>query len=369
MYMNQLSHSDSPASYQIDNEPPVSFTVRGGGSNSAWNRLIFETPRLSQGRHTIKITNQGGTNTTPLVFGFARVEGGTTQLVGTALSSGDSGSGGSGSSEGSSVTTLGPTSTAIAGGGSITVTKMADSDLDFDPGVDNVSDLVSQTFSTTARTAKEGDVTVVDIQASDIAGAPSDQSSRSGTGGASSAGASGATAKDKFPIAGIVGIVLGFFLVLALVGMFLFWRRNRRRKDRRLLETNARAFAGGGAATNCSGTLNHYAAVPAMATYHGSAASLPVSVASLAPNRYTPSIDNSTSTASDFAAASSQSNLLQPVRKNRDASGNSVPPSEGSHSTHGEGPSQVIMHEDSGLRLPTIQLSEREEVPPSYSLR
>ncbi|TEB33394.1 hypothetical protein FA13DRAFT_151432 [Coprinellus micaceus] len=26
MYMNQLSHSDSPASYQIDNEPPVSFT-------------------------------------------------------------------------------------------------------------------------------------------------------------------------------------------------------------------------------------------------------------------------------------------------------------------------------------------------------
>lgn len=133
MYPNQLPHGDAPASYTIDGGAAVAFTIRGGGDTSEYNRQILQTPRLSQDRHTLVVIYQGGTNLTPLVLGNLVVDGGTTELLGTASSSGDSGNGSSGGA--SSITTVvkDGTTTTTAVGSSITVTKISDADSDILP--------------------------------------------------------------------------------------------------------------------------------------------------------------------------------------------------------------------------------------------
>lgn len=376
MYPHQLPRDDAPATYSIDNGPAVPFTIRGGGGSSDFNRQIFQTPSLSHGRHHLRVTYQGRTNLTPLVLINLLVDGASTQILGVPSSStgGGSSSGNGGSGSG------GETGGNGGGGasGPITVTMPVDVLNNDVPNADRHSDLISGTLEvhSTAHTS-EGSHTVYTIDPNALnanAGNPNDQGTASGSGPKND------QKPDGFPIAGIVGIVLGFLLILALIGMFLFWRRAKRRRHLRLADghENVQPFSSttshnGNASqrTSMAQTVDSYGVSgPAMQPADGYSATSAISQR-LAPNRYTSNSD----TTSDFS--NSSSNLLQPVRKDRGAFENPMSAASPSSSTgnstlaqgsgsSASGSARLVVHEDSGLRMPRPQ-SLVEDIPPQYT--
>ncbi|KAF5319006.1 hypothetical protein D9611_012700 [Ephemerocybe angulata] len=373
MYPNQLPHGDAPASYTIDGGAAVAFTIRGGGDTSEYNRQILQTPRLSQDRHTLVVIYQGGTNLTPLVLGNLVVDGGTTELLGTASSSGDSGNGSSGGA--SSITTVvkDGTTTTTAVGSSITVTKISDADSDILPNADNAENLVNGTLTIQTGTPTfTGGTTVytLDADSQQVAGNPSDQATNGGTGSKDSKG-------SGFPVAAIVGIVLGVLLLLLLGGVFLYWKRNRRshrRYQHRLPEGRPSITVSRDQVTPFEGYLSQgnlpVGAGPVMGMHKsGGTIATFTSAGSLPAGTHTrPSF--SSGTPNESLAASSQSNSLQPVRKNRDpfATPSSAPSDSGGERVPGASGSRVVLHEDSGIRMPHGRsMSVVEDIPPQYT--
>ncbi|KAF6761804.1 hypothetical protein DFP72DRAFT_1165487 [Ephemerocybe angulata] len=381
MYPHQLPHGDSQATYSIDNGSPVSFTIRGGGDGSDYNRQVFQTPKLSQGKHTLAVTYLGSSSVTPLVITSLIVEGGSTQLLGTVASTPASGGGTTGGNTGSSGTgngNSGSGSTGTGGGSSvsgesavittvlkdgtttttavpalITVTKVSDADSDVVPNGDNIEKLVSGTLDIHNGTPTlTGGVTVYTVDANgvqQVAGNPNDQGSNKGTGSTV-----GAAKNSGFPVAAIVGIVLGLLLALLLAGLFFYWRRNRKRRLNNYQHPENLGIAQGSTAAYGSNMGMRGDGGSSMAASLRSGMAAPPS-----SNR----LSFSSGTASDFAGASSQSNLLQPVRKNRDPFANPESAGEGSST------SRVVVHEGSGIRMASQArpVSIVEEVPPHYT--
>ncbi|KAF6761831.1 hypothetical protein DFP72DRAFT_879768 [Ephemerocybe angulata] len=348
-------HGDAPASYTIDGGAAVAFTIRGGGGTSEYNRQILQTPRLSQDRHTLVVTYQGGTNLTPLVLGNLVVDGGTTELLGTASSSGssssDSGNGSSG--EASSITTVvkDGTTTTTAVGSSITVTKISDADSDVLPNADNAENLVNGTLTIQTGTPTfTGGTTVytLDADSQQLAGNPSDQATNGGTGSKDSKG-------SGFPVAAIVGIVLGVLLLLLLGGEFLYWKRNRR---------SHRRYQHQPPEGRPSITVSQDQVIP----FEGypSQSNLPIGAGPPVMGMH-----KSGGTIATFTSAGSwQSNPLQPVRKNRDpfATPSSAPSDSGGERVPAASGSRVVLHEDSGIRMPHGRsMSVVEDIPPQYT--
>lgn len=77
MAPTERAHGASEATYSIDGGDEIPFTIREVGGISDYNRKVFETPQLSQGRHVLTVTYRGAGNLTPLVVDGFIVSSGT----------------------------------------------------------------------------------------------------------------------------------------------------------------------------------------------------------------------------------------------------------------------------------------------------
>lgn len=126
MAPKDIGSGPSQGTYTIDGGNTVPFTIQGVGSTTQYNRIIFSTPQLSNGEHTVVVTYRGSTSTTPLVVSNFVVSGGTNQRASTTNSSPetpnppssgtDSGSDGGGGSSGGTGSNNGGSSGSNSGG-------------------------------------------------------------------------------------------------------------------------------------------------------------------------------------------------------------------------------------------------------------
>jgi hypothetical protein len=98
----ELPKNSSPATYSIDDQTPVNFLLKGLPANSpttVYNQKFFETAQLTAGPHTLKAVFEGN-NSTPLTLDYLVVQNGTlsTASVSSLVTSSTSGSGVSGTS-------------------------------------------------------------------------------------------------------------------------------------------------------------------------------------------------------------------------------------------------------------------------------
>ncbi|KAF8153535.1 hypothetical protein K438DRAFT_2078842 [Mycena galopus ATCC 62051] len=81
---NEFSPNATSASYTIDGGAPITFPLRGlpsAQSDTQFNSLFFTTPTLSDGFHTLTVTNGGDIDHTPLAVKYFYV----TNTTGTSL--------------------------------------------------------------------------------------------------------------------------------------------------------------------------------------------------------------------------------------------------------------------------------------------
>ncbi|KDR73720.1 hypothetical protein GALMADRAFT_251531 [Galerina marginata CBS 339.88] len=96
----ELPHPATTASYAIDGGAPTSFVLRGLPASSAtiYNQKFFETPTLTAGHHQLVVTYHGTSQTTPLTLDYLIIQNGTipssnTTTPGTSPSGDSHGSG------------------------------------------------------------------------------------------------------------------------------------------------------------------------------------------------------------------------------------------------------------------------------------
>ncbi|KAF8912162.1 hypothetical protein CPB84DRAFT_1742776 [Gymnopilus junonius] len=92
-YDNSLSLSATTATYSVDDQNPVPFNLNGvaaQGSGIQDNQILFQTPQLSAGKHTIQVVYQGNNQTAPLSLYILEIqgEGGSGSPNATSTSSG-----------------------------------------------------------------------------------------------------------------------------------------------------------------------------------------------------------------------------------------------------------------------------------------
>lgn len=74
---SELPRTASSATYAIDDQEPVRFTLNGLSSTSAteFNHVYFQTDPVERGTHSLVVTYEGSQTSTPLVLGNFIVEG------------------------------------------------------------------------------------------------------------------------------------------------------------------------------------------------------------------------------------------------------------------------------------------------------
>ncbi|KAF8880165.1 hypothetical protein BD779DRAFT_1099932 [Infundibulicybe gibba] len=80
------SQSTSNAIYSIDNAKPVPFRIHASDQNIS-NQVLFKSPTLNPGPHSLKVTHQGNATTPPLVLDHFVVSGPTPSLQGSPVAS------------------------------------------------------------------------------------------------------------------------------------------------------------------------------------------------------------------------------------------------------------------------------------------
>ncbi|KAF9037734.1 hypothetical protein BJ165DRAFT_571677 [Panaeolus papilionaceus] len=83
----ELPHEPTTATYNIDGGSPHMFRLGGlpdAKSSSRRNQVFFTTPDLQPGPHTIVVTHEGNTSTTPLVLDYLLVANATVPTNGVA---------------------------------------------------------------------------------------------------------------------------------------------------------------------------------------------------------------------------------------------------------------------------------------------
>ncbi|KAF8801613.1 hypothetical protein BYT27DRAFT_7197850 [Phlegmacium glaucopus] len=119
----ELPLGSSPATYSIDGQTPINFLLKGIPENTSttYNQKFFETAQLPAGHHTLKAVYEGN-NSTPLTLDYLVIQNGTLASTTTsgsshATSSSITGDGaGNGTSGASGASTRSTPIGAIAGG-------------------------------------------------------------------------------------------------------------------------------------------------------------------------------------------------------------------------------------------------------------
>ncbi|KAH6915726.1 hypothetical protein BKA70DRAFT_468219 [Coprinopsis sp. MPI-PUGE-AT-0042] len=226
----------SEATYSIDNGDEIPFTIRQVGSISDYNRKIFETGELSQGRHVLKVTYRGGGNVTPLVVDGFIVSGGTNRRAPEPVeapspapatpntpNSPDPGSNSpgndGGNTNGGGASTTGGGTTGPSRSSTVAPTSVADV---------RPEDAVSR---------------VVYIKTSDGAAPEATPGSGADLSNATNdADGVGATSKGGNNTGAIIGGIIGAVAILIIaIGLFT-WMRRRRSRQRRISSFAATGF-------------------------------------------------------------------------------------------------------------------------------
>ncbi|KAF8912159.1 hypothetical protein CPB84DRAFT_1820827 [Gymnopilus junonius] len=77
-YDNSLSLSPTTATYSIDDQNPIPFNLNGVAAQATgiqYNQILFQTPQLPAGNHTIQVVYQGNNQTAPLSLEILEVQG------------------------------------------------------------------------------------------------------------------------------------------------------------------------------------------------------------------------------------------------------------------------------------------------------
>ncbi|KAH9484521.1 hypothetical protein JR316_0004003 [Psilocybe cubensis] len=110
----EFPHTATFASYSVDNQVPVQFSLKGlpaGTTTTIYNQKFFQTSDYPMGSHKIVVTYLGSSSTTPLTLDYLVVQNGTSPSPSGASSSPTT-SGNAGSAGSSHSSNVG----AIAGG-------------------------------------------------------------------------------------------------------------------------------------------------------------------------------------------------------------------------------------------------------------
>ncbi|KAF8912160.1 hypothetical protein CPB84DRAFT_1761429 [Gymnopilus junonius] len=73
-YDNSLSLSPTTATYSIDDQNPIPFNLNGVAAQASgiqYNQILFQTPQLPAGNHTIQVVYQGNNQTAPFSYLFS----------------------------------------------------------------------------------------------------------------------------------------------------------------------------------------------------------------------------------------------------------------------------------------------------------
>lgn len=73
----KFSSNPGSATYSIDGQTPIFFSVPGSNSYPIYNQVLFKTKTLSYGRHELIVTFQGSSDTAPLALDSFVVQNGT----------------------------------------------------------------------------------------------------------------------------------------------------------------------------------------------------------------------------------------------------------------------------------------------------
>ncbi|KAF8912163.1 hypothetical protein CPB84DRAFT_1841850 [Gymnopilus junonius] len=222
-YDNSLSLSPTTATYSVDGQKPVSFELNGVAAQTSgvqYNQVLFQTPQLSAGKHTIQVVYQGNSQTAPLSLEVLEVQGG----------SGNTNSGGGSPNTGNTASSTGPStgpssspsatptssgaSTATSGGSSQATTNKT--------GTSTGAATANKTgTSTGATTGPSG------LPTTPVTGTPQTGASNSNSNSTSS------STKSSNTGAIVGGVIGGLALVVALLIVFLFLRARRKRSKAR----------------------------------------------------------------------------------------------------------------------------------------
>ena len=85
----ELPKGSSPATYSIDGQTPVNFLLKGltaSTTTTVYNQKFFETAQLTAGPHTLKAVFEGN-NSTPLTLDYLIVQNGTLSTTTASVSS------------------------------------------------------------------------------------------------------------------------------------------------------------------------------------------------------------------------------------------------------------------------------------------
>lgn len=75
----ELPHGPTTATYAVDNNSAVTFTLPGlpnanNGTATQYNQKVFQTTPLPLGNHTLKVVHQGNSSLTPLVLNYLVIQ-------------------------------------------------------------------------------------------------------------------------------------------------------------------------------------------------------------------------------------------------------------------------------------------------------
>ena len=85
---SELNGNKSSGTYAIDGAAPTGFVIPGHGSVTEYNQVLFQTPEVESGQHSLVVTYQGNSNQAPLVLDWLYVVNGSVpQLSGSPSSS------------------------------------------------------------------------------------------------------------------------------------------------------------------------------------------------------------------------------------------------------------------------------------------
>lgn len=349
-YLSANPFASTTATWSIDGGAPVSFNLNGIASQSTgaeFNQRFFSTGVLSGNDHTLKVVYNGNSGTTPLSIYQVLVQNGNTvgQNVGGISSSGTPAAENPPSSVTSSVSS--PSSTSAAGGstaitGSI-VGGLPTSTIVIGSGAAAVTVTVDSNNSTVAPTF----ATFSPLSSTSVASSPTgtgNGTNENGSKTADTSGSPGANASSHTgAIAGAVGGVVA--LLLLLLVFFLRRRRARRRADTIKAPEPITQVIQPFTNLPSTGLRTESAAPP---TEYSSSASNHV------PSHFTPG--------QLYTDEKRQPSDIRHHAQSPSLSTFSSP------SSNGRPESELIMvHQDSGVRLPLTQGRAVVEMPPTYS--
>ncbi|KAF8954756.1 hypothetical protein BDZ97DRAFT_1862956 [Flammula alnicola] len=370
-YNSALPFAATTATYSIDGGNPVSFTLNGVASQNTGvelNQIFFSTGQLSNGQHNIKVVYQGNGNTTPLSIYNVIVQTGTGAVAsqpassdGTASSGGTVSSGGTASSGGTPIVPSGST------GGSSGISSASLAGLPALPsnpsnsGVSN-SGLNSSTPSSSRSSSSSSSPSLL----SGLPAASSAGSSISGqvaSDGSSSAASNQNQGHSSNHIGIIAGCIIGVLALALLIFAFLFLRQRNKRLREKAKDSGV-------------DVVEPFNLGPSMAERSSSHSPL---------SSFNPPFDSKRQQARDVGSSDiyvRTPSSMSPNKPWRLAAG----PSEASQTSSStrphvsspssasasDGPSVIMIHEDSGVRLPQHANLNRShvnvvEMPPTYS--